>query len=257
MLKPLPPRPARGLRFARVLALFAIVVAGEAVLARRFDLIDTVTLFATLAIVLVVVLVALAGTTLALTDVWRRGAPGLGSAVVSFAMIALVLAPYAGAGVAVSVHPNLSQVSTDLSDPPRFAVRPADFEPILGGAAVGSEAARLQQEGYPDLVSRRLPLSTVEAYALARATVSELGWRVLADREPGAEGEPGQIECEARTLVLFLPIDVAIRIWPDAGGSRIDLRSAGRLPLHDLGENARRIRVFFRTFDEVMSRPAE
>lgn len=257
MLKPLPPRPARGIRYARALALFAIVVAGEAVLARRFDLIDTVTLFANLAAVFVIAILALLCVVVALADVWRKAAPGLGSAVFSGVLVVLVLAPFVGAAAAVAVYPNLSEVSTDLQNPPNFVVRPSDFEPILGGAAVGTEAARLQQAGYPDLLSRRLPLSTVEAHALAKATVSELGWRVLAEREPSAEGEPGQIECEARTLVLSVPIDVVVRVWPDPGGSRIDLRSANRLPVHDLGENARRVRTFFASLDEMMTRPAD
>ncbi len=257
MLKPLPPRPARGTTVARGLILFALVVMVQAVLARRFDLIDTVTLYATLAAVAVIALIGLAVTTFSLLDVWRDAAPGFGSAFGSLMLGVMVLAPFAGAGAAIAVYPNLSEVSTDLTQRPEFRVRPAAMEPLLAGSATGDEAARLQQAAYPDIVPRRLSLSTVEAHALARTAATELGWRILAEEEPVAEGDPGMIETEARTLVLAVPEDAVIRIWPDPSGSRVDVRSASRLPIHDLGENARRIRGFYAKLDEILTRPAD
>lgn len=257
MLKPLPPRAARGAGVARGLALFAIVTMVEAVLARRFDLIETPTLYASLLAVLAVAVVGLAAAALALTDVWRDGAPGAGRAILAAILVLVVLAPFAGAGTAMALYPPVHDVSTDRTDPPRFRVRPAETAPPVDGlAAAPGEAPGLVAEAYPDMVGRRVPLSTVEAHAASHIAAVELGWTIANETEPSSESDAGVIQAEARTLFLGLPDDVVVRILPSDSGSRIDVRSASRFPAHDLGENARRIRGFFAKLDEIMTRPA-
>ncbi|WP_181705825.1 DUF1499 domain-containing protein [Chthonobacter rhizosphaerae] len=254
MLKPLPPKPARAAGAAREFSVFALVVLVEAVLARRFDLIDTPTLFATLAGVLVLALGGLVASAIAFGDIWRRGAPGFGRAAVAFVAAVLALTPFAGVALAVGVYPELTEVSTDRTSPPPFLTDPSRK---AAGALDPAEAARLQADAYPDLVGRRLPLSTVEAQGLVHLTATELGWVIVAEQEPATEADAGFLEAEARSLTLGIPDDVAIRVWPDAGGSRIDIRSASRMAVHDLGENARHVRTFLATIDEILTRPAD
>jgi hypothetical protein len=256
MLKPLPPRPARGTRFARALALFALVVMVEAVLARRFDLIDTPTLFVALIAVAMAALLALAVVVVSLGDVWRDGAPGAGRALVAFGLVVLVLAPFAGAAAAVAIYPPVFDVTTDPVDPPRFRTRPDLGDPLVGLTDSPAEAARLVTETWPDIATRNLPLSTVEAHAASHLAATELGWMITAEAEPAGEADAGVIEAEARSLFLGVPDDVVVRILPAAIGSRVDVRSASRFPTHDLGENARRIRAFFAKLAEITTRPA-
>jgi hypothetical protein len=255
-MKPLPPRPARGVAPARWVALLATLLLAQAVLARRFDVIDTPTLFATLAAALVFALVAAGFVFVALRDVWRDGAPGAGRAIVAAVLVVLTLTPFAAAGVAAAYYPALSDVSTDTADPPRFLNRAAPVIPTVRLVPPEFVAAHLQNEAFPEIVTRRLALSTVEAHAAARLAVMELGWLIRADIEPAGENEFGMIEAEARALFLGVPDDVVIRVRPSEAGSRLDVRSASRIVVPDLGENARRIKAFFERLDDVTTRPA-
>jgi hypothetical protein len=255
-MKPLPPRPARGVRSARRIAMFALVLLVEVLLARRFDLVDTPTLLATLGAVLLFAILALLVVTVALRDVWRDGAPGAGGAIWAAALVFLTLVPFAGAALGAIYYPPLNDVSTDRRDPPRFRERPEQIQPAFPLLAPPEEAARLQAEAFPDVSTRRLALSTVEAFATARLAAGELGWTIRREAEPAGESDAGIIEAEARALVLGLPDDVVVRILPSETGSLVDVRSASRIAAPDLGENARRIRDFFATFDEITQRQA-
>lgn len=255
-MKPLPLRPARGVPLARFSSRFALLVLVEAALARRFDLIDTETLLVAAAGALAVAAIGIVATLFAFRDVWRDGAPGFAGAFAALIALVLTLAPFAGAGAAAVVYPPIDDVSTNLTDRPVFTDRPPRPPgPGLGLAPV-ADYARLQAEAYPDILPRRLPLSTVEAHALVRQTAEELGWTLVTDHEPENEEDTGTLEAAARSLVFGLPSDVAIRIVPEAEGARIDVRAASRFPMHDLGANARHIRDFAATLDEVVKRPA-
>ena len=256
MLKPLPPRRARGIRLARATALFAIVIVVEAALARRFDIVDTETLYAALAAASLLALVSLLSVLVAMRDVWRDGSPGFGAALVAMVLTLFALLPFGAAAAAVAYFPPLYDVATDPEDPLPFRLRPEVGAPPLPGVAPVEDFPVLQEEAYPDLAPRSVPLSTVEAHAAAHLAVQELGWDITFESEPADESAAGFLEAEARSAILGIPDDVGIRISPFEGGSRIDVRSASRLPVHDLGENARRIRAFFDRFDEVKDRSA-
>lgn len=247
MLKPLPPRPARGVRLARGLLLFALVVMAEAAVARWFDLIGNETLLGALAAALLIAVAGLVADIVALRDVWRDGAPGFGGAAAALLLALLALAPFAGAGIAAAVYPPVLDVSTDLADPPRFAAGPLRL-PAL--------APDRQAQAFPDLRPHTVALSSVEAHAAAHLAVTELGWTIRRESEPAGETDGGTLEAEARSWVFAIPQDVSIRIVPEGEGSRVDIRVRSGVPGHDLGENARRIRAFFGKLDEIMTRPA-
>jgi len=87
-------------------------------------------------------------------------------------------------------------------------------------------------------------VSLADAYDAARAVVRDQGWRIVAEHPPSEEGGPARIEAVARTLLMGFKDDVVIRLSEEAGGVRVDMRSASRYGLHDLGTNARRIQAF-------------
>jgi hypothetical protein len=73
------------------------------------------------------------------------------------------------------------------------------------------------------------------------------GWTVLL-----ADDLEGLICAEARTPLRFVD-DVEIRIGLDENAqTRVDLRSASRKGVGDLGKNARRIRRFLRALDREL-----
>lgn len=74
-------------------------------------------------------------------------------------------------------------------------------------------------------------------------------WRVV-------ETSPtlGDIRVEARSRVLGRVVEVAIHVrLDDVGATRVDVRSASRKWLGDLGANARRIDSFLRRLDRALS----
>jgi hypothetical protein len=89
--------------------------------------------------------------------------------------------------------------------------------------------------------------------------------RLRDRRRGGGGGRPWdrhrserRIEAVATTRWFAFKDDIAIRISPAAnGGSVLDIRSASRVGLSDLGTNARRIRTFLKTFSNAGRTSAE
>ena len=77
------------------------------------------------------------------------------------------------------------------------------------------------------------------AFERALSAVHALGWELVAD-DTGA----GRIEATDTTFWYGFKDDVVVRIRPDGGGSRIDVRSKSRVGRSDVGANAARIRAY-------------
>lgn len=160
-------------------------------------------------------------------------------------LVALVVAapafigPWAMMRAAEQVPP-IHDISTDLADPPVFQVLaerrgPDENPPGYPGEAV----ARQQREAYGDIGPARLALPPQRAFELARQASESMGWRIAA-----ADAGRGRIEAVAVTPWWGFRDDVVVRLRPEAGGSRVDVRSASRVGVSDLGKNAARIREF-------------
>jgi hypothetical protein len=132
----------------------------------------------------------------------------------------------------------INDVSTDIEEPP--ALDGQD-----GSAGRGPEMTPVRREkvrrGYPELLGGLfLPLEPQKAFFLAEARArAQSGWE-LRRVEPGR----GLLTAVATTLLLRFRDDIAVRIRPAAGGSRVDVRSRSRKGRDDLGANAGRIRRY-------------
>jgi uncharacterized protein (DUF1499 family) len=136
--------------------------------------------------------------------------------------------------------PVIHDITTDTEDPPAFVA----LLPLRQGAESqaeydGPEAARLQEEGYPDLAPLRVSQSPAEVVPAAAAVAEELGWvvQVVALAE-------GRLEALAMTKWFGFTDDVVVRVRPEGSGSVVDIRSKSRVGRSDLGANAARIRKF-------------
>jgi uncharacterized protein (DUF1499 family) len=172
----------------------------------------------------------------------RRGA---GEATVALALVALAL----GAGLFVwpwhlvrvaRLVPPIHDITTDTGRPPAFSA----IVPLRAGAANGLEyggeaVAAQQRRAYPDIQPLVLPVAPEEAFQKALAAARSLGWTIVA-----TDARAGRIEAWDRTLWYGFTDDVVVRIAPQDGGSRIDVRSVSRVGTSDVGANARRIRRF-------------
>ena len=185
--------------------------------------------------------------------IWRDGRKGAGAAARGFILALLVLTlPAIGAWKVVS-YPRLTDITTDVDDPPLFDKakldRGPEDEPIT---EPGEEEIAAQQDAYPDGVSRHYPVSTARVFEAAAAIVERRNWRVLGSEAPSEKDGNGRIESVAMTLLFAFRQDVVIRIAPDGDGALVDMRSAARNGAHDLGADAERIRDFFVDLDAAL-----
>ena len=164
----------------------------------------------------------------------RRGVP---VAVTSLVVAALMFAIPASFRLGPSVPP-IHDITTDTEDPPQFvAVVPLNTPDRTVYA--GEEIATQQRAAYPDLQPVVLAMPPAEAFDHALATVSALGWEIV-----DADAEAGRIEATDTTFWFGFKDDVVIRVRPEGGDSRIDVRSLSRVGGSDVGKNAERIRAY-------------
>lgn len=244
---------SRAAIWSRRLAVFALAVAAIAVVMGRLPRAEppaTLAVFAAaLALAALAGLLAVAG----LAVVWRLGRQGAGEAIAALALVALLFAWPARLAVEAVRRPAISDISTDLADPPPFS---------RSGLAQAARAGRIrdlpdaatreaQRRAYPDIEAVVLDVEPDQAFALALRAAQAKGWRIVEQARPGGRSGLGRIEAVDRTLLLGLPDDIVIRLRPLVGQTRVDLRSASRYGRHDLGKNAARIRAYL---DELTAR---
>jgi uncharacterized protein (DUF1499 family) len=171
---------------------------------------------------------------------WR--APGsrrwpAAAAIVLGTLAALV--PYRWMQRAKQVPP-IHDITTDTERPPEFeailplragAPNPADY----GGAEIAAQ----QREAYPDIAPFRLQQPPDEAFRRALSAAREMGWELVS-----ADSTAGRIEATATTGWFGFKDDVVVRVTPQEGGSRVDVRSASRVGKSDVGTNAERVREY-------------
>ncbi|HCH81334.1 MAG TPA: DUF1499 domain-containing protein, partial [Acidimicrobiaceae bacterium] len=104
---------------------------------------------------------------------------------------------------------------------------------------IDAEVLATQKAYYTDIGPTMLPMAKAEAFALVRETVNAFEWVVHAEN-----ANLGYIEATASTPFFGFRDDVVIRVSEEAGRVRVDMRSASRVGVSDLGVNAGRIRDF-------------
>jgi uncharacterized protein (DUF1499 family) len=172
----------------------------------------------------------------------RRGMQlGLWGVLISLIIVGV---PWSWRRRAASVPP-IHDITTDTTNPPAFvAVLPlranAPNKPEYGGP----ELAAQQVAAYPDIKPVRLAVPPAQAFQQALALARAMGWAIV-----GADSASGRIEATATTFWYGFKDDVVIRVTAaagGAGGARVDVRSASRVGVSDVGTNAQRIRAYLK-----------
>ena len=138
--------------------------------------------------------------------------------------------------------PPIHDITTDTQDPPQFvALAPARRASPNGLAYGGAAVAAQQHRAYPDIVPLAVGAHPPAAFERCLEAARGLGWKIVA-------ANPAALRIEATDTTPFFGFrdDIVIRVTPLEAASRVDLRSASREGLGDLGTNARRIRAFYR-----------
>ncbi len=254
MHKRLPIRRSSAAQISRWTGVVSVPVLLIGGLLHRIGFIDTPALFSVLGTGFLLALIAVLSGLGALGMIWQNGGRGASEALRGVIFGGIALAPALLATYAVVQYPQLNDVSTDVTDPPSL-LRPLDGSVQSAAVRVSERAAavELQRTAYPDIVPRRFPIGTVELDTAVRQVVADRGWTVVRDLKPAMNDDSAQMWIETRTMFVGFVDDMSIRIRPDRIGSRLDLRSASRYGMHDLGANARRIRAFLASLDAVLT----
>lgn len=143
--------------------------------------------------------------------------------------------------------PLIHDIATDTDNPPEFAtahtLRRAGENSL---EYAGDDLAAMQKAAYPDLRPLFSASDADDAFDRSLAVAEKLGW-TISEENRGA----GRIEAYEVSVIFGFVDDVAIRIAEMENGIRIDLRSASRVGLGDLGMNADRIREFITEYNNL------
>jgi len=186
----------------------------------------------------------------ALVVIWREGIDGVGRALLAMVIGGVLLAYPAYLSTKYVRTPMIPDVTTDISDPPKFDVV-AKLRPRGTVDYPGTIMATRQRNAYPDIEPLQIATTAQLAFEAARSVINKRKWNVILDRPPQAGRRDGQIEAIALTPILGFREDVVIRVRGGADGARIDVRSASRYGGHDLGSNAARVRSLLEDIDDT------
>lgn len=224
-----------GLRLA-VLSPFVMMIAGGTYRLSFVDFGPALLAFAVATLMgLLAVLLSLIGV---IGGVRGNNAHGKSATLGLVVALIVVSAPLntvrTGAGV-----PMIHDITTDLEDPPTFVEVPRQRASTDNSLEIDQDVLAAQKAYYTGIAPTMLAMSRPDAFSLVRDTVKELGWQVHAEKE-----NLGYIEATAATPFFGFRDDVVIRLTQSAGNVRVDMRSASRVGLSDLGVNAGRISDF-------------
>jgi uncharacterized protein (DUF1499 family) len=236
--------------------LFALAVAALSVIILRSGLLEIVPALATFAAALFFAALAILFAFASFVTIWRQGLAGLRNAILGLFIGLLLLAYPAYLGMRAAKLPMIYDITTDPDNPPRFdalaRLRPRDRIEYPGG-----KTAALQRAAYSDITPLQLSVPPKAAYDIALALISKRKWRLADSRPPAAGRRDAIIEAVAQTMIMGFRDDVVVRVSPMGPGSRVDVRSASRVGLHDFGANASRVRALLEDIDDAAGNSPE
>ena len=232
--------------WSRRLATFAIVVGLISIGLARSGAVDATAALSVLGAAIIIACAAVLAAGAGAVVIWRLGRRGVGLVLASLLLSGLMLAAPAYYTAEAVALPPLTDVTTDLIEPPDFS-RSAVARAARGGfdhPDIPPEWREAQRRAYPALQPIVVDLEADEAWRLIHRAIEARKWRIVEETKPGGRIGLGHIDAIGLTPIMGFPEDVTIRVRPLAGQTRIDLRSASRFGGHDFGSNARRIQAF-------------
>lgn len=231
--------------WSRRLALFAAAVVGMGLLLGRAGL-DPTAVLAVIGSAIVIACLAVLCAGAATVAIWRTGRKGVGVLLTGSLLAALLLAYPAFLAVQSVRLPVLNDISTDLDNPPAFSLSRKALAARDGivPPSVPAPIRAKQAKAYPDVQPIFLDLDGDEAFSVVLQAAAARHWKIIEAIPPGGRLGLGHVDAIAHGMVLGFPDDIAIRITPLAGETRVDVRSVSRIGRHDFGANARRIEAF-------------
>jgi hypothetical protein len=238
--------------WSRRTAAFSAVLLLTVFIGHYFNLVETPVFLWVLAIVALLAALALLFAGFAFSRVWNFGDYGGRDITVGVLLALLVLTPYGIAAYWATIFPPLRDISTDFDEPPALDVagRTKDMN-VLSPPTPGEQ--RLQTDSYPLVTARSYDLPFETVVTAVETVLDRRDWDLTGPYPELAGQSEVTITAIARSFVLGLPADVAIRITDDGDTVIVDMRSASRYGRHDLGDNATRITDFLAELDQEVA----
>ncbi len=120
------------------------------------------------------------------------------------------------------------------------------------GTEVSLESFPIDKEGSAPKHPKK-PKITIPAKRPAPPKELAEGELLIGDENAEVELGVTYVEAVARSTVMGFPDDVIVRIIEEEDGALVDMRSASRWGIHDMGANARRITAFLRDLDAALA----
>jgi len=238
--------------WSRRTGAFSAVLLLTVLVGHRYGLVETPAFLWVLGLVALLAAFALLFAGFAFSRLWNFGDRGGRDLTIGALLALLVLAPYGVAAYWATTYPPLRDISTDFDNPPALdtTARTGDMNE-LSPPTPGEQ--RLQTEAYPLVTGRSYNLPFDSVLDAVETVLDRRDWE-LAAPFPEASGQSQvTIDAVAKSFVLGLPADVAIRVSDNGDAIIVDMRSASRYGRYDLGDNATRIVDFLAELDQQVA----
>ena len=237
-------RRSRAARLGRFCGALSVPVFVLTALGHRFAFIPEESLLALISSGTMLALIACAFGAYALSDIWKSGDIGAGSAIMAIVYSVPGVVLFVVSVYALAVYPRLNDVTTDLDNPPEFLAMDNVSE-NLGNASPGQR--QLQVTAYPDITARLYPVSIERVVEAVRVLAVEEDWNILGQDVPpdlvrslssrsatiaGLGGAQGPTGTEEGGTVDLTPIADALDI--SVGGTEDQVAQSGEAGALDL-----------------------
>lgn len=220
------------------IGVFAIPILIIGIVGSHFDFFAELETFAILGTGFLLSFVAIVFAVMAMSDIWSNGDRGFARAFGGLFFGFFGFSPAVILGIAVLIYPQVTDMSSDIIEPPILSVQnPGDAERIAR-AAMG----RVIDE---ELFALPIALPIDEVYTAIRPIIDERKWSIVREVPPGNGRLIAEIEVVTRTPILRLKDRATIRLTHFQQGTLVDMRSATLRGRHDFGANSQRINMFF------------
>ncbi|MDP3907928.1 DUF1499 domain-containing protein [Novosphingobium sp.] len=228
-------------------ALAALAVAAIGLTLARYDMIPKLTGFSALLAGGLVAIAALIAGLASLIAGRKAVYPGRSKAWAGLALALLYVGFLGTRPLVAGDVPSIHDVTTDLANPPQFAVLPLRADNLVG-VGTAENWRKIHAQAYGDLGPVTLPQPVPVVTERAVRLAEEAGWKIAS-----ADPARGIVEATASVSYIRFHDDVVIRITPvgDGTSSRVDMRSVSRVGVGDLGVNARRIGDFLKQLSDA------
>jgi uncharacterized protein (DUF1499 family) len=206
MRRGIPIRRSRAAGWARLCGGLALPVLALGVVGMRSGIVPQVALEPVLIVGFVLGLAALGLGLYSLADIWNSGAEGARTAIAGLVYAAPVLVILGLVAAAAIAYPRLTDVATDVDDPPMFTA------PGAPKSVPDTSRAAIQRDAYPEIVPHHYPLPLGEVYLAVRHIVDTRRWMVTSDVHPtelpgdATAAAPGQAVAEDDEVILALSL---------------------------------------------------